>query len=399
MALALPALVVLLTGDPACLHGRRSSGRGLRANLRGLLALAAAAGMLALVAGPAQGETQCQRVRLSRQLTLPSGLQVLPSGDFLVASPRAGTLTRFGADGAEKWTRRGGHEPPNDFDTPAVVTRSPSSDLLLIAEKLSVFYLADLEGTILGKYSTENQSARRPRLEFAAPVLLGGNRVGGLATFRPLDGGPVTAGLVAAALEGDGWQGPWTTVDVRDRSFVAYTLDPRMVTATRDGLVLLATGDTHELRWVAGEALRTIPLRIGELDAFPKNLRPGPSAMGPVYQALRALRLPVGVYWDRSDLFVLVASPAPGGSGRQWELVAVDPASGRAKRRLTLPTAADELGISPGANHWIVLEKQILGVEGDPRAQSALRIPSAWFHATVSPLSEAPSVALARCGS
>ncbi|MCZ7651868.1 MAG: hypothetical protein M5U13_12190 [Thermoanaerobaculia bacterium] len=279
-----------------------------------------------------------------------------------------------------------------------MVTRSPSSDLLLIAEKLSVFYLADLEGTILGKYSTENQSARRPRLEFAAPVLLGGNRVGGLATFRPLDGGPATAGLVAAALEGDGWQGPWTTVDVRDRSFVAYTLDPRMVTATRDGLVLLATGDTHELRWVAGEALRTIPLRIGELDAFPKNLRPGPSAMGPVYQALRALRLPVGVYWDRSDLFVLVASPAPGGSGRLWELVAVDPGSGRAKRRFTLPTTADELGISPGADHWILLEKQILGVEGTPRAGSALLIPATWFHETASPLTGGSSDPAVRCG-
>jgi len=279
-----------------------------------------------------------------------------------------------------------------------VVTRSPSSDLLLIAEKLSVFYLADLEGTILGKYSTENQSARRPRLEFAAPVLLGGNRVGGLATFRPLDGGPVTAGLVAAALEGDDWEGPWTTVDVRDRSFVAYTLDPRMVTATPTGLVLLATGDTHELRWVEGETVRTVPLRIGGMHAFPKNLRPGPSAMGPVYQALRALRLPVGVYWDRSDLFVLVASQAPGGSGRHWELVAVDPESGRARRRLTLPTEADELGISPGANHWILLEKQILGVEGTPRAGSALRIPASWFHEAASPLMGGSSAPAVRCG-
>ncbi|GEM_PF-2885855 len=351
-------------------------------------AVVLAAALVAALFGPAAAaEERCVRSLLARPITEPNGLQSLPSGDFLVVSPQAGTITRFAPDGTERWTRQGEPEPPADFTSPAAITRVPGSEHLLIHERFTDFYVADLEGTIVAKHQFGRETPLRPVFEFGPPTfLLPGERIAGVAMFRPRGSDEVVAGLVVVPLRDGAWRGPLTTLDLRDRSFVAYTLDARMLTATATGLVFLVAGDTYELRSLVGEEVRSVPLHLAGLAPFPKDLRPGPVTMGAVHSALHGRRLPLGIYWDRDELFVLVASPLAASSGRRWELVAVDPVSGRAKRSLLLPTEADEVGISPGATHWIVLEKRILGVEGIHRATSVLQIPASWFHDPASPL-------------
>jgi len=325
-------------------------------------------------------------------------LQVLPSGDFLVASPLSGTISRFGPDGTERWNRRGGLEAPSDFENPAAVTRAPGSNWLLIQDGFSRFFIADLEGTVLRRHFLGDATADRPALSFVPPAFATRDCwIEGLAMFRSPAGGAPQAGLVAAALEGDGWRGPFAAVSLQAPEFIAFSLESRMVAATGEGVVMLVNGVTHELRWLEKDSVRTVPLRFDGLDAYPRNLRPGASAMGAVHQALRGLRLPVGVYWDSSETFVLVARPNSADGRRTWELVAVDPGSGRPARRLRLPTDADEIGLSVGSEHWILLEKRVEGVEGTQRGISVVRIPAEWFRAPKSPLAVESTESPPRC--
>ncbi len=354
------------------------------------LRLGLAAGLFLVVAPPAQGASRCVRVHLGKRINFPNGLQSLPAGGFLVASPWEGTLTRFAADGSVVWSRHGEPEPPADFTRPASITRAPGADRILFDEAHATFFIADLEGTIVAKHSITRDAARRDaRVDlFSPPYLLPGDRIAVLARTTPLGAGPEsrTSGLFIVGLEDGSWQGPFATWD--DFSELSYLTDDRLLAATPSGLVVFFTRTPYELRWVEEGKVRTVPLQLDGLEPFPKGLQLRPNHLwASFYSALAARRLPLGVYWDRAEVFVLVASPLAGGAGRRWELVAVDPVSGRAKRSLRLPTEADEVKISPGDEEWIVLERTIPRVEGFlVWGESALRIPAAWFHQEDSPL-------------
>lgn len=350
---------------------------------------------------PAAPEAICRRVQLGREVTSPNGLQVLRSGDFLVASPLEGTLTRFDAEGRELWTRHGEVEPPGNFERPAAIALASAAGDLLIQERLDTFYLADPEGRVVQRVSFEESAAKAGLIGFVAAAF-GKERseMRALALLHSERAGELVAGLAHARFDGSGWSRPAATFPLSKPPLDSLSLDLRMVAPYQNGLAVLLIGtggSEHEVRLITDAASRSVPLVIEELAPYPSELRLGQSTMGAAHQQLRRLRLPVGIYGDRSTLFVLVASPGAADSGRVWELLPIDLETGAAKARYRLPTGADEVGISAGKSHWIVLEKRVLGVEGEVRAARALVVPADWFHRLDSPLVVSPGGSPATC--
>lgn len=131
------------------------------------------------------------------------------------------------------------------------------------------------------------------------------------------------------------------------------------------------------------------------LTAFPPGFERLPSlptggveAQVARFQVLERSALPVAVYAWRDHLYLLTRRPEESG-GTLWELHQIDPAADRLVRTLTLPTGASHLALTPGVDHWILLEKGPLVGPGEQDISSLLLLPASWIDEASSPLAGA----------
>lgn len=96
------------------------------------------------------------------------------------------------------------------------------------------------------------------------------------------------------------------------------------------------------------------------------------------YQALEKSFVPVGLYSQGSNLYLLVRRPMETGQ-TQWELVRLNPESGEVLGRISLPTQANHLLVIPGKELWAVIEKGSVQAPGTQDVQGLLLIPSRWI--------------------
>ncbi|HZF07856.1 MAG TPA: hypothetical protein VFE33_03610 [Thermoanaerobaculia bacterium] len=98
-----------------------------------------------------------------------------------------------------------------------------------------------------------------------------------------------------------------------------------------------------------------------------------------LFRLLERASLPGGLYGAGDSLFLLRRTGGGGGSMRSWELLRLDPRTGRTLHALEIPTTAHHLTVAPGEHHWAFFEKGEVTAIGHQSTPTVLLVPTSWI--------------------